>query len=1032
MSPVDGADAPYRPWAVFAYLCGDNPNLVASVSKQKDAILRFAGSPHFHVAAQWDLPDGAERAILSGGRAWSTEKLGRVNTGDPAPFREFLRWAFDRCPAAKVIAVISGTGLLDARASVGAPDANRMRLFTVCDDTTSGDALSLSELGPMFRQAVATASRDRLDILALDLRELQCLEVAYELEGFVDYLIAPQTRVPDSGWNFDVVLNDLHAALDGADAGNPPDGAAISKRLVDTVGKAYEVERHGHLSLSALDLHTLKNFASAFDTLSLAMMHSMGEELVWEARVAVARKLKPGDPTLAKRGASSSSAPTAANASQEPAPSSATSVDAQKDAEAEYLYDLFELLKELGSELEKARKVGLVRLVRDYLLSLDLAAFKGALESIDAACLNRGNRAPLPGLADPLAARRRLRALLDGSASATETWFSDAAQKAKTLSDLLADPALIRPPYDSWLDEWPNEAIAVLEPALQATYASARRQQRRLDQLGKMTHRVLTLLRDDSEVKSQRQTRPLVIAHRRSPSEARHGGVSLYRPRDLDQLIASDYLNLRFNEKIHWTVLLAVINLIGSHPLALWRIISALLATADNNTRAQIIDRITGPGSVIAAFSHQFVVLAPVKAYVLSLEPETAQGATAITAAAAPGVRGRSRAYRVRLELAEREAFINEFTSMVDPDALERIVSELVQLLKPGTSLEAADANRIESLGETLGEDILQELGVRLAMPGRPASERIHLQLQIPRELMKYPWELMHIKSGWLSEHFAMARQVFSGVRASMMRSRNPGPLRALVIGNPRTAYTSLVYAAQEAKTIAAAFEALAAETDGVLDFVPKRDVFIDSHITSEQVRDLLRHGNYDVIHFAGHAVFDANDAGESGWLLSDGRLTARAIRNTLAWRDTRPWLVYANACEAATEADGTPTKMYQDQNDVYGLASAFLDNGVSVFIGPLWRVNDSVAARVAKSFYEHLLKDRQTVGEALRLAKVEAKAETFDRLTAEGGSKDRVENVSWAGLVIYGNSTATFGQRIGAPGDATVETAGKREEIIT
>ena len=98
--------------------------------------------------------------------------------------------------------------------------------------------------------------------------------------------------------------------------------------------------------------------------------------------------------------------------------------------------------------------------------------------------------------------------------------------------------------------------------------------------------------------------------------------MSLYRPRNLDQLIKSDYLKLQFNQKIHWTVLLAVINLIGSHPRALWRILSALLATADNNTRAQIIDRITGPGSVIAPFREQFVVLAPVKAYVLSLEPD--------------------------------------------------------------------------------------------------------------------------------------------------------------------------------------------------------------------------------------------------------------------------------------------------------------------------------------------------------------------------------------------------------------------------
>jgi CHAT domain-containing protein len=995
-----GAATPTRPWAVFAYLCGDNPKLASHVAKQKEALLRFAGSDHFHVAAQWDLPEGAERAVQTASREWKTEKLGRLNTGDPARFLEFLRWGFDRCPAEKAIVILSGTGLLDARASVGTPDTDRTRLFTVCDDSTSGDALSLSEVGPMFRQAVATATRDRIDILALDLRELQCLEVAYELEGMVDYLIAPQTRVPDSGWNFEVVFGQLDATLDGADRANPPDSAAIAKLLVETIGKAYERERHGHLSLSALDLHTLKNFASAFDTLSLAMMHSVGDELVWEARVAVARKLKPGDPTTSIRGTATPSTPAAGG---------------EVNNETEYLYDLFEMLAELRTQLSEAGRSGLFRLVREHLEPLDVTAFKRALESIDAVCVPRGNRAPLPSLRDPAAARRRLRALLDTPAPHAAPWFVDRAKKTAQLSDLFTDPTLTAEGFQSWLDAWPDDAVAVLEPALRATYRIAQRQQQRLEQLAKMTDRVLALLRGSPGKTTAVQTRPLVIAHFASPSEARHGGVSLYRPRDLDQLIASDYLKLRFNQKIHWTVLLAVINLIGSHPRALWRILSALLATADNNTRAQIIDRITGPGSVIAPFRDQFVVLAPVKAYVLSLEPDTATAfAAPATTSAVTATAGRARAYRIRLELAERGAFIHELRSMVDPDTLESIVTGLVTLLKPGTPLTPEDAKRIESLGETLGEDILQELGVNLSEASQ-SSRQIHLQLQIPRDLMKYPWELMHFKNGWLSEHFAMARQVFSGLSSGIMRSRVPGPLRALVIGNPKTTTTSLVYAAQEAQEIANTFEALAAETDGLLDFKRDRDAFINQRVTHEQLRELLRHGNYDIIHFAGHAVFEPGNPGESGWLLSDGRLTARAIRNTLAWRDSQPWLVYANACEAATEADGTPA-MYQNQNEVYGLASAFLDHGASVFIGPLWRINDNVAARVARSFYQHMLKERQTVGEALRLAKVEAKAETFDRLTSDGGSTDRVEHISWAGLVVYGNSTATFGQRLGAP----------------
>ena len=137
------------------------------------------------------------------------------------------------------------------------------------------------------------------------------------------------------------------------------------------------------------------------------------------------------------------------------------------------------------------------------------------------------------------------------------------------------------------------------------------------------------------------------------------------------------------------------------------------------------------------------------------------------------------------------------------------------------------------------------------------------------------------------------------------MRSRVPGPLRVLIIGNPRTKERPLAYAAQEAEEIANSFAALAAETDGLLDFNRDRDALINAEVTREQLRELLRHGNYDIVHFAGHAAYNPERPGSSAWLLTDGRLSAQAIRNTLRWRDTQPWLVYANACEAGM--DGAP-----------------------------------------------------------------------------------------------------------------------------
>ena len=172
-------------------------------------------------------------------------------------------------------------------------------------------------------------------------------------------------------------------------------------------------------------------------------------------------------------------------------------------------------------------------------------------------------------------------------------------------------------------------------------------------------------------------------------------------------------------------------------------------------------------------------------------------------------------------------------------------------------------------------------------------------------------------------------------------------------------------------------------------------------------MRDLIRSGDYDIIHYAGHACFNADDPEGSAWLLSDGLLHAREIRNTLQWTLTPPWLVYANACEAGMEggesvgSDGL--RCYQ--GDVCGLGSAFTNHGVRGYLAPLWPINDDVALQIATDFYRGLLINRFTLGESLFKAKQDAK----NRLLgidgrAQGSLLPAQVALSWASLVLYGD----------------------------
>ena len=134
------------------------------------------------------------------------EPLERVNSGDHATWLSFFRWPSIAVHPSASSWSSPGTWLLDPRAAYGNPDVDRSHLFTVCEDETDNDALHLSEFGLLLREALASSDRDAIDVLALDMRELQCLEVAYEIDRCARVLVAPQTRVPDQGWDFAVVL----------------------------------------------------------------------------------------------------------------------------------------------------------------------------------------------------------------------------------------------------------------------------------------------------------------------------------------------------------------------------------------------------------------------------------------------------------------------------------------------------------------------------------------------------------------------------------------------------------------------------------------------------------------------------------------------------------------------------------------------------------------------------------------------------------------------------------------------------------
>jgi CHAT domain-containing protein len=247
------------------------------------------------------------------------------------------------------------------------------------------------------------------------------------------------------------------------------------------------------------------------------------------------------------------------------------------------------------------------------------------------------------------------------------------------------------------------------------------------------------------------------------------------------------------------------------------------------------------------------------------------------------------------------------------------------------------------------------------------------------------------------------------GAAVRRRSTRHHDALRALVIGAPaldQPIANPLPGAADEARAVAMTLADLAGSLGPLMDFDPSRDVWIEKRLTRRELRHLLTQGDYDIVHFAGHAAFVKEDPDQSSWLLSDGWLWALELRKTLAASKSPPWLIYANACESSQEPDAE-----HYQQSVYGLATSCLSQGVAAYVGALWSIDDAVAALFAQQFYASLLSERASLGTALWRARNRVKT----LLTRDGELRPSREGLGWAGLVLYGDPTAGLLQLMGA-----------------
>lgn len=240
------------------------------------------------------------------------------------------------------------------------------------------------------------------------------------------------------------------------------------------------------------------------------------------------------------------------------------------------------------------------------------------------------------------------------------------------------------------------------------------------------------------------------------------------------------------------------------------------------------------------------------------------------------------------------------------------------------------------------------------------------LTLILDRNSASIPWEMLSYGGTRGMYYFGTDLKLTRQFRTRLSSAPGVTPplnqsLKVLVIADPAPPPFDLPYARMEGEAVVHILNL----------FADKLNIEVTAKIGHEEcnVIEILRlifNEEYDVIHYAGHGIFDEKNPKCGGWVFGENLiLSANEI-----FRVRRvPSLVFSNACFTGKIAEDNAFSTEETTGKQAGLAEAFFERGIQNYIGTGWEVNDSLAIKFAEEFYESVL-EGNTFGEALSVAR--------------------------------------------------------------
>jgi pimeloyl-ACP methyl ester carboxylesterase len=252
---------------------------------------------------------------------------------------------------------------------------------------------------------------------------------------------------------------------------------------------------------------------------------------------------------------------------------------------------------------------------------------------------------------------------------------------------------------------------------------------------------------------------------------------------------------------------------------------------------------------------------------------------------------------------------------------------------------------------------------------------RVHWEMVAQPDLRTMAGTVHPSDRTFLGIHRGFTRQL----RTAFAPPPEPPPppnrvLRVLIIGDP-AADNPLPGAQEEAMLVLDMFKKLDAQERGKkLSGVEIVALLGPSQATRTRVMQELILKPFDVLHYAGHCVYDQQKPSASGWIFTAGK---RISANELNRIDKIPKFIFSNACESGI----TPDRSERRSPELApSFAESFFARGVQNFVCTAWPVNDLAARDFAKRFYGGLLGLEGAEVEPMHVAMREARKAIYNQ----------------------------------------------------